>query len=86
MRSQTPSPHFGHARLQTMMLSFGHCTWPEPPEHSLNAHDVAPLQKARHGEPPEQVRSQLVAPSQFTSQRDPPEQFTLHSVTWSQST
>ncbi len=60
MRSHTPSPHFGHARLHTMM-SFGHCVWPEPPEHSLNVHDVAPVHSARHGEPPEQTSAQLVA-------------------------
>lgn len=58
---------------------------PDPPEHSLKLHDVAPPQKIRHGEPPEQIGSQLVASWQFTSQREPPEQLGAQEVTPSQS-
>jgi hypothetical protein len=86
MRSQTPSPHFGQARLHTMM-SFGHVeTTPEPPEQLLNVQPVVPPQYTKHGDPPEHTVSQLVAPLQLMSHVDPPEQSTAHVVTPRQST
>jgi hypothetical protein len=68
------------------MTSFGQVFAPEPPEHSVKVHCVAPLQYARHGEPPEQINSQPVTLVQFMSHGEPPEQFTSHAVTPSQST
>lgn len=85
MRSQTPSPHLGHARLHAIM-SFGQEIAPDPPEHSVNWQSVAPLQYARHGDPPEQISSHPVTSLQLTSHGDPPEQFTSHPVTPSHST